>query len=137
MGTVPSRVKTAFEAVKARARARLPWLHGVRLRVSCPQADREHRKQWRQFMHSGHLDRLRRARVCVAAAAEAELTHKELLGMIAHEFGHIIGTALGYPAHAKNPPTPKAVQAEADMIARRVLGLPIRYNRRTIEELAV
>lgn len=131
------RVRTAFEAVKARACARLPWLHGVRLRVPCPMADREHRKRWRQFMHSGHVDRQRRARVCVAAAAEDELTHRELLGMIAHEMGHIIGEALGYPAHTRNPRTPKAVQAEADWIARHVLGLPVRYNKRTIEELAV
>jgi hypothetical protein len=129
------RVAAAFDYVVSRASRKLPWLSGVKLRY-CRSADAEHRRKWRQFMHSNE----RRMTVCVARAAETELTDRELLGMAAHELGHIVGTELEFPEHQRpnhrSGKTPTAVQREADWIARNVLGFKIRYNKRTIQEVA-
>lgn len=124
-----SRVKAAFQAVKRQAASRLSWLGRVGLR-RCKAVEKEHAKKWRQFMHAGCT----RFSVCVAAAAEDEMTDRELVGMLAHEFGHIVGDELGFPAHIRNPRTPKAVQDEANWIAGKILGIRIRYNRRTLQE---
>jgi hypothetical protein len=127
------RLAAAFDYVVRRASKKLPWLKGVKLRF-CNGADAEHRRKWRQFMHSGD----RRMTVCAARVAETLLTDKELVGMFAHELGHVVGAELGFPEHAKSQRgsgTPKPVQREADWIARNVLGFKtLRYNRRTLQE---
>jgi hypothetical protein len=76
--------------------------------------------------------------VCVARAAGTEMTQRELVGVMAHELGHIVGTELGFPEHSrsnlKSGKTPQAVQDEADWIARSVLGFKVRYGKRTLQE---
>lgn len=130
------RVATLFGLVRAHAAQRFPWLGKVEVRF-CVSADREHRKRWRQFAHTGHDPYT----VCFARAAERELTDEEILGMSAHELGHVVGTRLRYPEHMKpgrGRGTPQRVQDEADWIARKLLGFPtLSYNRRTLEELRV
>lgn len=126
------RLASAFDYVVDRSAKKLPWLLGAKLRF-CFVADKDHRKKWRQFMHSNE----RKMTVCVAEAAEVELTDKELVGMFAHELGHLVGSELKFPEHMKpqrGSATPKAVQVEADWIAKNVLGFKIRYNRRTLQE---
>jgi len=131
------RVESLFALVRAHAALRFPWLSRVRIRF-CPLADAEHRKRWRQFAHTGHESHV----VCFARAAQRELTDEEVLGMSAHELGHVVGIRLRYPEHTRAHPrskgTPKVVQDEADRIAREVLGFSnLRYNLRTLEELSI
>ena len=129
------RINCLFNLIRAHASLRFPWIAKVEVRF-CELADRDHRLKWRQFAHTGHESHV----VCFARAAEDELTDEEILGMSAHELGHIVGTRLRYPEHMKSRPrsrgTPKAVQEEADRIAREVFGFEsLRYNRRTLQEL--
>lgn len=130
------RVEVLFALVRAHAALKFPWLAKVEVRF-CKQADAEHRKTWRQFAHTGHDMYV----VCFARASERELTDEEILGMSAHELGHVVGKRLRYPEHTRpirTKKTPKAVQDEADRIAREVLGFEsLRYNKRTLEELRV
>jgi len=127
------RIREHFAAVRAHAARSVPWLGRVRIR-RCPVADRDHARVWRLFMHSNHHP----LTVCHAAAASAELTDLEIQGMIGHELGHVVGEEAGFPEHARpqrGAGTPPRVQAEADWIARKILGIPIGYNARTLEEL--
>ncbi len=129
-----SRVETLFQVCKEHAMLRFPWIRAVQVDF-CSLADRHHKQKWRQFAHTNHVVYT----VCFARAAETELTDEEILGMVAHELGHIVGTRLRYPEHSrphKGKGTPKSVQDEADRIAREVLGFEgLRYNRRTVQEL--
>lgn len=131
----PTRVEILFKLVRDYAAEQVPWLRRVRVRF-CKLADAAHRARWRLFAHSGHVGVYT---VCFARAAENKLTDEEILGMSAHELGHVVGTRERYPEHSKphrGRETPKAVQNEADRIAREVLGFRnLRYNRRTLQEL--
>lgn len=127
------RIESLFDLVRSHAALRFPWIAKVQV-CFCKKADGEHRKRWRQFAHAGHELYV----VCFAKAAEKELTDEEILGMSAHELGHIVGTRLRYPEHARlNPPHwKKPVEEEANRIAREVLGFEgLRINRRTLQEL--
>ncbi len=129
-----SRVAVLFSLVREQAALRFPWIAGVKV-AFCATADRHHAEKWRQFAHTNH----RVYTVCFAKASEVDLTDEEILGMSAHELGHIVGKRLRYPEHARpitTKRTPVAVQEEADRIAREVLGFEgLRYNRRTLQEL--
>ena len=130
-----SRIEILFGLVRAQAALRFPWISQVKVRF-CPKADRDHAMKWRQFAHTGHVVYT----VCFAKASETELFDEEILGMSAHELGHIVGVRLRYPEHTKSHPrsrgTPKVVQTEADAIARNVLGFEgLRYNKRSLQEL--
>jgi len=114
-----------------RAERKFPWISGVVVR-ECRAASTEHRKSWRQFAHAGHV----KGAVCVAREAEDALTDLELVGMCAHELGHVVGDRLRFPAHSRpwrGEKTPKRVQDEADKISELYFGIPIRYNRRRIQ----
>lgn len=128
------RIDTLFGLARAHAALKLPWIGSVKVQF-CKRADVDHKKRWRQFAHTGHEPYV----VCFARAAEQELTDEEVLGMSAHELGHVVGMRLRYPEHMRTSnsrSTPKCVQDEADRIAREVLGFTgLRYNRRTLEEL--
>ena len=128
------RVETLFALARAHAAMKFPWIAKVEVRF-CEKCDTDHRKRWRQFAHTGHESYV----VCFARAAEKELTDEEILGMSAHELGHVVGTRLRYPEHSRpstSRSTPKRIQEEADRIAREVLGFTgLRYNKRTLEEL--
>ena len=129
-----TRVETLFRIALNHAALRFPWMRSVKF-AFCPLADRHHGKKWRQFAHTDH----RVYTVCFAKASETDLTDEEILGLSAHELGHIVGKRLRYPEHSRaitTVRTPKAVQDEADRIAREVLGFEgLRYNKRTIQEL--
>jgi hypothetical protein len=130
---VRNRIRTLFDLARSYAAQRFPWISQVKL-TFCPLADRHHAHKWRQFAHTNH----RVYTVCFARASDWELTDEEVLGLVAHELGHIVGTRLRYPEHTRpiqTKRTPKAVQDEADRIAREVLGFNIQYNKRTIQEL--
>jgi hypothetical protein len=130
---VADRVDRVFGRLRAYAVARLPWLRGIKIR-HCRECDESHRKKWRQFAHAAHYPMT----VCFAADAERELTDLELLGMGAHEIGHVIGDKIGLPRHRGSSgagKTPLAVQDEADKAVLHMLGLVIRYNERTLQEL--
>lgn len=132
------RVKEAFDQIVGIASRRFPWISDAKLRY-CPSAEKDHRESWRQFAHTNHRPRT----VCFARAAETALTWAELRGMIAHELGHMIALELGLPAHLADEKdragdeTPHAVQDEADYVARELLGIPVRYNRRTLQEISI
>jgi len=55
----------------------------------------------------------------------------------------MIALELGLPAHLADEKdrasdeTPHAVQDEADYVARKLLGIPVRYNRRTLQEVSI
>ncbi len=128
-----TRIETLFRIVRGFAAEKFPWISSVKF-AFCSLADRHHAEKWRQFAHTEH----RVYTVCFAKAAEGELTDEEVLGMSAHELGHIIGKRLRYPEHSRpivGKRTPKAVQDEADRIVREVLELDLRYNKRTLQEL--
>lgn len=129
-----SRIEVLFGLVRSQAAMRFPWLAQVKVRF-CPTADRDHGMKWRQFAHTNH----RVYTVCFAKASEFELTDEEILGMSVHELGHVIGKRLRYPEHSRpitTKRTPKAVQSEADAIARTVLGFEgLKYNKRSLQEL--
>lgn len=128
-----TRIETLFRAVREHAAGKFPWIRSVKF-AFCSLADRHHTQKWRQFVHTEH----RVYTVCFAKAAEGELTDEEVLGMSAHELGHVIGKRLRYPEHAKpivTKRTPKAVQDEADRIVREVLELNLKYNKRSLQEL--
>ncbi len=114
---------------------KFPWIGSVQVKF-CSTADRMHKKTWRFFAHTAHVDVYT---VCFARAAELELTDEEILGISAHELGHIVAIAQRKPAHLvlSNPPHwKKPAELEADRIAKRILGFTgLRYNRRTLEEL--
>lgn len=129
-----TRVETLFSLVRGHAACKFPWIAQVKVKF-CPKADRDHAMKWRQFAHTNH----RVYTVCFSKASEIELTDEEILGMSAHELGHIVGHRLRYPEHTrpqKGSATPQKVQDEADRIAREVLGFEgLRYNKRTLQEL--
>lgn len=129
------RLNDAFLRVRSRAEAALPWLSRARLHIGCPMSEKEHRKKWRQFAHACH----HRMGICIAKDAEHELTDRELAGVFAHEFGHIVGDELEFPAHkrsrrSRSGKTPASVQREADEISRRFFGIRVKKNRRSIQE---
>ncbi len=132
------RVKEAFDQVVEIASRRFPWIFDAKLRY-CSSADKDHRESWRQFAHTNHDPRT----VCFTHAAETALTWAELRGIIAHELGHMIALELGLPAHLADEKdrasdeTPQAVQDEADYVARKLLGIPVRYNRRTLQDVSI
>lgn len=129
------RVETLFGLARGHAALKFPWLGSIKVQF-CPEADAQHKKKWRQFAHTNHAVYT----VCFARAAEDDLTDEEILGMSAHELGHVVGIRLRYPEHMKKGRgrgTPKRVQDEADRIAREVLSFSgLRYNRRTLQELS-
>jgi hypothetical protein len=128
------RIEILFGLVRGQAAFRFPWISQVKV-AFCPLADRHHAQKWRQFAHTNH----RVYTVCFSRASEFDLTDEEVLGMCAHELGHIVGKRLRYPEHARpmtTKRTPQAVQDEADRIAREVLGFEgLRYNKRTLQEI--
>lgn len=132
-----ARLVLAQAAVYVRRRWTISVMPPILVRF-CPLADDDHARTWRHFAHSGHGKDM----VCLARAAEHELTDREIAGIIAHELGHIFAMRARLPAHMREPKkrylvtTPKLVQDEADDVAREVFGFEIRYNRRTLEELA-
>lgn len=125
-------IARVFDAVIERASIALPWI----LKMSptgCAMADADHEKSWRQFAHTG----CKKNKVCFARAAETELTREEMIGMVAHELGHVVGDELQLPEHSKpwkGTKTPQAVQDEADAAALRFFGIAVRYNARSIQE---
>jgi hypothetical protein len=128
------RVETLFRLVRAHAALKFPWIGTVKF-AFCPLADRHHAKSWRQFAHTNH----RVYTVCFAKAAERDLTDEEILGISAHELGHVVGTRLRYPEHSVlvNPPHwKKPAELEANRIAIEVLGFEgLRINSRTLQEI--
>lgn len=124
-----SRLSRAFCRLRRRVEIRVPELSGMRLRI-CPLADREHEESWRRFAHTLH----RYDTICFAAAAETELTDRELYGILAHEFGHLIADRLNAPAHLDG--SDEDAQAEADLAAAVILDVPVRYNERALEEVS-
>lgn len=126
------RLSSRFGAVLHKAIRTFPWLSRVRM-AYCPQADREHRKSWRQFSHACHQKNV----VCWARAAGKELTDTEIYGIAAHELGHIVGEEIGAPAHRRafhQGAGDEATEREANLLAL-VMGFRVVYNKRSIEEV--
>jgi hypothetical protein len=127
-----TRVEELFTLARDYAALRVQWIKKVRP-TFCKLADDYHRGKWRFFAHSGHLDVYT---VCFAAASERELTDGEILGISAHELGHVVAIVDGYPEHEHTEVRSAAVEEEANRIARQKLGFRgLKYNLRTLEEL--
>lgn len=129
------RVEILFGLARGHAACKFPWIGSVKF-AFCSLADRHHAQKWRQFAHTNH----RVYTVCFAKAAERDLTDEEILGISAHEIGHLVGIRLRYPEHHEvrtNPPHWKEpAEQEATRIAVEVLGFDgLRINRRTLQEL--
>lgn len=125
------RVEKVFRGVLRAVRQRLPWVPALSA-APCRQADLEHKESWRQFAHQGHVE----GAICFAGAAGDELTLEELIGLSAHELGHVVAEKIGLPAHrkqVKDGKTPKAVQDEADGVSELLFHIPLRYNEREIQ----
>lgn len=125
------RLELAFLRVRQQAAQAFPWLDGAELKI-CRGAEAEHRKSWRQFAHTGHG----KFKVCIAASAEELLRDDELVGIFAHELGHIVGDELKFPEHSRpwrGEKTPERVQREANEISRDFFGIKVRYNARRIQ----
>ena len=127
-----SRVEELFGLVLSYAAKKQPILRSVRVRF-CRLADDYHRRAWRFFAHSNHL---RVYTVCFAKAAEKELTDGEILGVSAHELGHVWAILKRLPVHERSKDRSPELEEEANRVARDVLGFSgLRYNARTIQEL--
>lgn len=131
------RLEQAFQAVRSLGSVPFPWISKVRLVVGCSVSEEEHLEKWRQFAHACH----RPMAVCIARDADRELTDRELVGVFAHELGHVVGDEASFPAHhrhrgGKSGKTPQSVQDEADWISEKFFGIRIRKNRRKIQEAA-
>ncbi len=123
-GTFP-KLTRAFHKVKKAVSRVFPELAKVRLYIGCPHALEKHShhqwkdsdrsgKMWRAFMHTGHFDDT----ICVHPHAEGELSERQKIGMLFHEFGHIINDLMGY----------KNTQKNADASIRKFFGLEIKYE---------
>lgn len=122
-----SRVSGSFQAISKHVSKRLPWLKKVKLRY-CGVADKDHKEEWRNFAHTFHYADI----VCISKAADKELTKDEMLGIFAHEFGHLVADRLGLRGH-RSAHMKAAAQDEADRVSEEIFGLPIQYNRRMLE----
>lgn len=91
----------------------------------CEQADREHRESERQHCHVGHI----KWRVCYASAADdLPLAHK--LGLVLHEFGHLV-------LQGKNLERPwKFNEQDASDAGGRLVGLQVPFKGRMTLEWA-
>jgi len=102
----------------------------------CATASAYHASAPRVFAHTGH----RKGVVCWAKEANSELSDREILGISFHEIGHVIADQIGQlPGHnlvVRGEKTPQQTQDEADEIVRQILGIPLYYNRRTLQEVA-
>lgn len=129
------RIDTLFRLVRGYAATRVPWLDAVSWKT-CRFADRVHEKEgWRFFAHSGHLDVYT---VCFCRAAEYELSDEEIIGISAHELGHVVGIRDGWPCHEYTTGRDMRIEREADRIAKTVLGFrSLRYNRRALQEIRI
>jgi len=127
-----SRTGTLFRIARDYAALKVPWLSEVKP-VFCTLADVYHKQKWRYFAHSGHLGVYT---VCFTEASDDELTDGEVLGISAHELGHIVAIQARFPEHEFHLTWHPHVEEEANRIARRVLGFRgLKYNLRTLEEI--
>jgi len=104
----------AFNEIKDLVVQEYPALSDVEWQV-CLDADGEHRKSSRQYMHVLHMPGV----ICCARAV-ADLPKKNALGLFAHEFGHLLLDAQG-----KRQTEPGADRAWLDMT-----GVAITYSRK-------
>lgn len=127
-----SRVGTLFRIAKDYAALKVPWVSKVKP-VFCKLADDYHRQKWRYFAHSGHLGVYT---VCFARASDEELTDGEVIGISAHELGHVVAIKERFPEHEFHLTRHPHVEEEANRIARHILGFRgLKYNLRTLEEV--
>ena len=110
-------VNVCFEIVRSAASQCDPKVGSYSLLFGCPDADAEHRRASRQYMHVQHHPGV----VCCARAA-SRLSKKSLLGLFMHEFGHLLGGA---------------TQWQADVTAFQCFGYPIRYDARGVQFVRV
>lgn len=91
-------LKVVFDILTAKAMELIPELEDTYLE-HCSEADEEHRKSSRQYMHVGTHTNCNV--ICYASAAEdLEIGYK--IGLIAHEFGHLALIMLGYDNHSED-----------------------------------
>ncbi len=120
----PNLVK-AFHQVKEVVQTRFPALSDVGLYIGCPHSMKKHShhqikntdrsgRNWRAMMHTGHF----RKSICVHPHADTELKMRNLIGMLFHEFGHIINDIVGLPN----------TQANADKVIKKFFGVNIKYE---------
>jgi hypothetical protein len=116
----------AFDQVKKTVSTVFPKLAKTGLFIGCPHSMKKHShhqlkdtdrsgKNWRAFMHTGHFD----DSICVHPHAEKELGMHNLIGMLFHEFGHMINDILGIPNTQKN----------ADAVIERYFNMKIKYEQ--------
>jgi hypothetical protein len=74
-------------------------------------------------------------KICFAQAAEEELTDEEMIGILAHEFGHVLAATLKFPGHCRG--VDREAEEEADWLVRNVFGLPLEYNERTLQQIPI
>lgn len=119
------RLAFSFSSVKDAVSRVFPELADTKLFVGCPHQDTKHShhqlknsdgsgKNWRAFMHTNHFKKT----VCVHPHADTELQTRNLIGMLLHEFGHLINDIIGLPNTQKN----------ADGAIERYLGIKIKYS---------
>jgi len=90
------------------------WLPAVvQLYIGCPIAEREYLKKWRQVAHTNHYDDV----ICCCHNL-GTLPLKTVLGVLAHEFGHIAA------ANAWND----SCEANANAAAYEFFGLTVHYS---------
>ena len=112
-------ILTCLRELQDRGAKKYPAIVTIHVR-RCALADRHHRKSLRAYMHVNHVaDPL----VICYAAATSKLPRKNILGLLAHEIGHIMSGA--------------ASQAVADDTALFLFGVPVLYDDRRVEYMEV
>ena len=115
----------SFNAVRKLVGKKFPTLKKTKLNTSCPHVKKAHShhqiknsdgsgKAWRNFMHTAHFDNT----ICAHPHAESEVTMGHQVGLLLHEFGHLICDLTGT----------KNTQACADRMIKKHFGITIQYT---------
>lgn len=105
------RTHAIFWRIKSEVARAFPYLSRTRLRL-CVAANAEHAQSFRQHAHTFCVDD---TSICVARAIE-NLPDENIVGLLWHEFGHLIGG-------------PKSTEKAADGYIWKNFGVKIRYDR--------
>ena len=121
-----TKVKKAFEKWFDRVEQEFPDFGKLELHSDAKAHDAD-----RHFAYCKHVG----SKISISFAPEAEdLPEHNVMGLMAHEFGHAIDFRYGKAALEKRLGSlPRDVEERADAIANKVFGITIRYDKHLVQ----